>query len=46
MTAPEAFVEWVNDAILSLPQDLKAMLRIVEDPEIGPGRTGFEMALA
>lgn len=35
MTAPEALVEWVNDAILSLPQDLKAMLRIVEDPEIG-----------
>jgi uncharacterized membrane protein YkvA (DUF1232 family) len=30
----ERFVEVVRDAILSLPQDLKAVLRIVEDPEI------------
>lgn len=28
------FVEWINDAIVSLPHQLKAMLRVVEDPEI------------
>lgn len=31
----EQFVEWVTDAILSLPQDMKAVLRMVEDPELG-----------
>jgi uncharacterized membrane protein YkvA (DUF1232 family) len=30
----ERFVEWVREAILSLPQDMKAVLRIVEDPEV------------
>src|SRR5690606_13745860 len=28
------FEEFVRDAILSLPQDMKAVLRIVEDPDI------------
>lgn len=30
----ERFVEWVTEAILQLPSDMKAMLRIVEDPEL------------
>lgn len=30
----ERFVEWVSDAMLSLPQDMKAILRIVDDPDI------------
>jgi uncharacterized membrane protein YkvA (DUF1232 family) len=30
----EQFTEWVGEAILSLPQDMKAVLRIVEDPEV------------
>ena len=30
----EQFVELVRDTVLSLPQDMKAVLRIVEDPEI------------
>lgn len=30
----ERFVEWVSDAIVSLPQDMKAVLRIVEDPDV------------
>lgn len=30
----EQFVELVRETVLSLPQDMKAVLRIVEDPEI------------
>lgn len=30
----DQFVEIVRDAILSLPQDMKAVLRIVEDPDM------------
>lgn len=30
----ERFMDWVEEAILSLPQDMKAVLRIVEDPEV------------
>ena len=30
----ERFEEWVREAILSLPRDLKAVLRIVEDPDL------------
>ena len=32
--AREEFVEAVSEAILSLPQDMKAVLRIVDDPDI------------
>ena len=32
--ARERFVEAVTEGILSLPQDMKAVLRIVEDPEV------------
>ncbi len=32
--ARERFVEVVTNGILSLPQDMKAVLRIVEDPEV------------
>lgn len=32
--AQDKFEEVMRDAILSLPQDLKAMLRIVEDPDL------------
>ncbi len=30
----DRFVEWVSEAIVSLPQDMKAILRIVDDPDI------------
>ena len=32
--ARHRFVEWLKDAILQLPQDLKAMMRVVEDPDL------------
>jgi uncharacterized membrane protein YkvA (DUF1232 family) len=32
--AAQQFAEFISEAILSLPQDLKAVLRIVEDPDI------------
>ncbi len=28
------FVEWLKEAILQLPQDMKAVLRVVEDPDL------------
>lgn len=33
----ERFAEMVGDAIVSLPQDMKAVLRIAEDPELDDG---------
>ncbi len=31
----DQFEEVAREAILSLPQDMKAMLRVVEDPDLG-----------